>query len=423
MTSSTKPKNSLDVSLRVLPVLEQWDCHSCGICCKAHTVFLDDEDLKRLRAQQWDQHPDFKKISVTQRVGWLRPQFVLSQQKDGSCVFLTKDGLCSIHKEHGEPAKPWACRMFPFQVLPTAKGHVLTMRRNCPSAAANNGRPLRQHLDYVRSLADKAMPAGDPVPPRVVAASPRSWSDAQRVMDALQRLMLEELPVVRKLCHGLAFCDAIAQCKANRLSGEPLKELTALAESAAPAEAAKWFRDRLAPSPAGAVLFRQGAAEYMRFHPNIGDRPGLAERLRLLWAAVRIARGKGTLPRIHPDLPPADFNDLERPLGSLPAEVLRPIHSYFEAMVASGQYCGAGRAGWSVVDGYRALVFAYPVAMWALRWFSAGREPTVEDAVNVVCIVDRSHYYPLLNGYRHRKRLQTLSRLGDLSRAVVWLAR
>lgn len=421
---ATTTATKLRSPLRVLPIVEQWDCHSCGICCKAHTVFLDKDDLERLKSQEWEKHPDFAGKRITRRVGLFRQEHVLAQQKDGSCVFLTKDGLCSIHKEHGEPAKPWACRMFPFQVLPTAKGHILTMRRNCPSAAANKGRPLRKHLDYVRGLAGKAIPDEKKLlPPRIIAGTPRNWTDCLLVTDALQRLMLAELPLVRKLCHGLAFCETIAQCKPTSLVGGHLRELVEVAETSAPGQVAQNFREREPLSPAGAVLFRQAAAEYMRFHPNIGDRPGMLHRVKLLWAAIRIARGKGELPSIHPELPHARFEDLERPLGSLPAEVLQPIHSYFEAMTSSAQYCGAGRAGWPVIDGFRALAFAYPAAMWALRWFSAGREPTVDDAINVICIIDRSHYYPLLNGYRHRKRLHTLVRLGGLMRAIVWYAR
>lgn len=423
-TAAKTPLQPLSGPLRVLPVLEQWDCHSCGICCKAHTVILDADDLERLRSQNWEQHPEFRNTKIVRRIGLLRPEYVLAQRADGSCIFLTEDGLCTIHKEHGEPEKPWACRMFPFQVLPTANGNQLTMRRNCPSAAANKGRPLRQHIDYVRSLAAKVFPEkGKIAPPRIVPGAPTNWADSKRVTDALQRMMLAELPIVRRLIHGLEFCESLAGANPHALSGTKLRDAIRIFEEDAMSSGGKWFKDRIAPDGPASVLFRQSAAEYMRFHPNLGDRPGMRERVRLFWAGIRMARGKGQVPKIHPDLPPARFDDLEQPLGPLPPEVMQPIQSYFESMAASTQYCGAGRAGWSVVDGFRALALAYPVAMYALRWFSAGRTPTVADAVNVVCLVDRSHYYPLLSGSRHRRRLHLLAKIQQLPRVVVWYAR
>jgi hypothetical protein len=37
--------------------------------------------------------------------------------------------------------------------------------------------------------------------------------------------------------------------------------------------------------------------------------------------------------------------------------------------------------------------------------------------------LDRSHYYPLLAGYRHRQRLGILASLDELERLIVWYAR
>jgi hypothetical protein len=61
--------------------------------------------------------------------------------------------------------------------------------------------------------------------------------------------------------------------------------------------------------------------------------------------------------------------------------------------------------------------------MWTLRWLSNGRAPTPDDAIQTLVILDRSHYYPLLAGYRHRQRLGILARLDELENLAIYYAR
>src|SRR5205823_9000165 len=36
--------------IRHLPVLQNWDCHVCGTCCKEYLVTITDEERKRIEA-------------------------------------------------------------------------------------------------------------------------------------------------------------------------------------------------------------------------------------------------------------------------------------------------------------------------------------------------------------------------------------
>ncbi|QDU60209.1 Flagellin N-methylase [Planctomycetes bacterium Pan216] len=427
MSSTSTPSSATNtLPIRTLPIVEQWDCFACGQCCKGHTVVLDASETRRLSEQGWARHPDFKGVAVTQQVGLLGGPTALAQRPDGSCVFLTDEGLCRIHAEHGEAAKPWACRLFPFQLIPVGDHLRLTMRRTCPSAADNKGKVLKEHLGLVRELAPHALPEKleSLAAPGIVSRRSHPWADVRRVTDHFERIMLDErFPPVRRLLHLVRLCGHLAECRLGRVKGKALVDLVEVLATAASKEVNELLRERAEPSRTARILFRQTAGEYVRFHPNLGDRPSFAKRWELLRAAVRIARGRGEVPRVHPDMPVARFEDLERPLGGLLAEVVGPLNAYLEAMTASLQYCGAGRFGWSVVDGFRALALAFPVGLWVLRWLSQGREPTREDMIRTVCILDRSHFYPLLSGYRHRKRLDVLARQRGLERLIVWYAR
>ena len=41
-----------------LPVLQNWDCHVCGTCCKEYQVTISDEERRRIEAQGWDTQAD-----------------------------------------------------------------------------------------------------------------------------------------------------------------------------------------------------------------------------------------------------------------------------------------------------------------------------------------------------------------------------
>ena len=82
--------------------------------------------------------------------GFFRPTYRLAKQADGACVFLTAAGRCRVHELHGPQAKPRVCQMFPLQPVTIEGKTLVTLRRSCPSAAADQGRPVAEHLSALR---------------------------------------------------------------------------------------------------------------------------------------------------------------------------------------------------------------------------------------------------------------------------------
>jgi lysine-N-methylase len=75
---------------------------------------------------------------VIQQIG--RNRYRLAHQDDGACVFLDKKGLCRIHAKFGEPAKPLACRVYPYAVHPAGQQQLtVSLRFSCPSVVQNLG--------------------------------------------------------------------------------------------------------------------------------------------------------------------------------------------------------------------------------------------------------------------------------------------
>ena len=178
-----------------LPVLQNWDCHVCGTCCKEYQVTISNEEMQRIKAQGWDTEKDLGGWEPFKCVGppWAR-RYQLNHQPDGSCVFLSEQGRCRIHERFGYETKPLPCRLFPFVLVPTGDHWSVGMRFACPSAAENKGRPIPEHDVELRAFAAqlavreglKPQPDGTLVPPPLLQSGQRvAWPEVLRIRDVL----------------------------------------------------------------------------------------------------------------------------------------------------------------------------------------------------------------------------------------------
>jgi len=340
---------------------------------------------------------------------------------------LTEDNLCRIHRDLGEAAKPLVCRLFPFQLVPLEAFVYVTLRQYCPSAVADNGRPLAEHLQYIARLAEEGKLTLRPITlPAISPGCKRSWDDLLLIADALDRLMHDgRYPIVRRLVHGLRLCDLLEQSRLDKVGGDELAPLLdKLAASAASEEkTGEIFRQPRRPERAARLLFRQILFEYLRLHPDYHARAAWGERWRLIRAAVAFACGKGPLKFVEEYFPATTFESLEQPMGQVAEDLLRPIDRFFEKATTAKQYLLLGDTTWTLVDGFRSMAISHAVAMWLLRLTCGNRDPVLEDVFKVVRTIDRGQGYDGLLGHRHRRRIANLNRLGELSRILVWYAR
>src|SRR5258708_25918851 len=82
----------MPLPIRHLPVLQNWDCHVCGNCCKEYPVTITDEEKKRIEGQGWEKDLSFQHLSLFKKIGpFFRSRYQLNRRPDGSCVFLGDD--------------------------------------------------------------------------------------------------------------------------------------------------------------------------------------------------------------------------------------------------------------------------------------------------------------------------------------------
>lgn len=313
---------TMSFPLKQLPVVQNWDCHARGTCCKEYQIPVSEEERQRIEEQGWDEKEDLEGLPAFVRKGIWKRRYYLNHRSDGSCVFLSEEGRCRIHERFGYETKPLPCRLFPFVMVPVGDHWRVSMRFACPSAAANLGRPVPEHKNDLIAFADQLMAREDitPQPDGAIIRPPKlqigrraSWPDLIRFMDALLRILQKPgLTVERRLRSCLTFARECQQADLSLIEGERLGELLQILQGSAVEETPQDPGSVSPPSWVGRVLFRQALAVYTR--KDYGPKRGLARRGRmaLLGAAIQFARGKGSIPRLHDWLPEGTFEAVEK---------------------------------------------------------------------------------------------------------------
>jgi lysine-N-methylase len=416
----------MSMPLRSLPVVQNWDCHSCGSCCREYAVAVTDEERHRIEALGWDEEPLLAGKRPFVQVGpWWSRRWRLNERADGACVFLTEQNRCRIHELHGPEAKPLACRLFPFILVPVGDHWHVGLRFACPSAAADRGRPVAESEPEVRRWArmiEEREGLGDQVlpPPPLQPGQLVGWPDLLRFQQAVLALLRDRRDrVERRLRKCLALANLCRQARFEQVTGGKLAEFLDVLRGSLDDDVPANPEDVPPPTWVGRVLFRQLLAVYAR--KDRGNHKGAVtrNRLTLLRAAWRFARGRGPVPRLNGLLPATTFAQIEASAGALPAAAEEVLERYYLVKVASLQFCGPTQFRLPFWDGLESLAVTLPAILWLARAFSGvDREQAIVQAVSLVD--DHFGYNRLLGSRRFRFPVRLLARRGELEKLIAW---
>src|SRR5207302_635344 len=159
----------------------------------------------------WEQAEEFRDLPLFVRHGpWWARRYRLNHRGDGSCIFLSKEGRCRIHERFGAEAKPLACRIYPFMLIPAGGRWRVGLRFACPSAAKSEGRPLSVHetslIHLGRELEQRTgQNLATLPPPPLQAGQAVAWPDLLRFVQALTALVRDSrTPLEHRLRKCLA---------------------------------------------------------------------------------------------------------------------------------------------------------------------------------------------------------------------------
>ncbi|HEY8504841.1 MAG TPA: YkgJ family cysteine cluster protein, partial [Gemmataceae bacterium] len=413
--------------VRSLPVIQNWDCHGCADCCREYLVRVTDEERARIEAQGWEDDPALRGVRLFTRKGWRRPRYHLNRRADGACVFLDENHRCRIHARFGAGAKPLACRIYPFVLVPAGDHWRVGLRYACPSAAGNKGRPLGEHLPEVRDYAaglerqEGIGPGRLPGPPTHRGQS-CNWPDFFRFIAAFGAVMRDTSdPLERRLRRWLALAKVCREARFDRITGPRLTEFLEVMTAAVGEEVPERPEDVAPPGWLGRLVFRQALALYVR--KDTGPQRGISRRgrLALLWSAWRFARGTGRVPRLHAAIPEVRFEQAEEPAGPIPPAVEERLANYYRLKLESLQFCGKSNFGLPVWDGLASLALTFPAVCWLARVLRD--RPREEALVTALRIVDDNFgFNPMLGTGRQKFAVRLLAERQEADRLVAWYA-
>jgi lysine-N-methylase len=408
--------------------MQNWDCHSCGDCCRRMEGVITEEEKQRIEALDLADDPEVAPKP------WFAPasrgskKWRLAHRPDGGCVFLTAGNHCRLQERFGPEVKPFVCRLFPFLLIPAGDHWRVGMRFSCPSAATNSGRPVTEAQDdlthFSRLLEHyEGRSADSAAAPVLQAGQEIPWPDACRIALVLVEIVQDRSTrLERRLRKCLAVARVGGKTQWENVRGEKVtKFLRAVAGGIDP-EVGRDPAELPAPDRLfGKALFRVLLAIYARKDQNVYRASAVGRRLSRVFTGWRFARGRGRVPRVNEFLPETRFEAIEQS-AAMPPEVDETLERYYAVKLSSLQFCGPPNFNMPLWAGLDSLVLTLPMILWLARAFT-GLPPVkaVEQAIQVVD--DHFGGNPML-GFPHIQYLiRTMAERGEIEKLVAYFSR
>ncbi|MHC5537400.1 YkgJ family cysteine cluster protein [Singulisphaera rosea] len=418
----------MSIPIKHLPLIQNWDCQGCGDCCRTLEAVITDEDKRRIESLDLTDDPQVGPKPWFSPAGRGSKQWKLAHRPEGGCVFLTANNRCRLEERFGAGIKPFVCRLFPYILIPAGSHWRVGMRYSCPSAAANQGRPLVEAEDdlvYFSGLLEKHVGrSGESAPPPQLRADQNiSWPDLHRVVQVLVEIVQDRSdPLERRLRKCLAVARVCGYTQFDNLQGNRLSKYLQAVRSAVDTELPRAAEDLSPPDRLfGGILFRVFLAICAQRDLNVRRASGLWNRLVRVISGCRFVRGRGSVPRVNEFLPKITFDDVEQRVGRQP-DLDETLERYYVVKLNSLQFCGPPNFNLPLLAGLESLILTLPMILWLRRALS-DRPP--KEAVQLAIQIVDNHFggNPML-GFPHiQYLLRTMAQRGELDKLVAWYSR
>ncbi|MEK6644113.1 MAG: YkgJ family cysteine cluster protein [Planctomycetota bacterium] len=365
---------------------QRFDCRGCTNCCRDLVVHLTRLDREKIDRQNWARRIEGPAYVTLGR------ETVLNHRADGGCVFLTADGKCRIHAEHGAEAKPLACQLYPFTLEPGGGGVRVGIRFDCPTVARSEGTPLSSHRPALNALA-RSM--GEQMPGQfatssstvaLTASRPLSEQELDALVKRLDRVVVaEQVPLDARLASMCNLVETLRQARLDDVRDQRFTELLDLLME----ESSSMVTDLPPADARQRKLLRQNVFAHMEHITLTQARASFISSLRYRWGQFQRSR----LIANATDVAAARVDDVKPPLGDEAAESQRLLTRYLRARIACRSAFGSAYYGRPVLDGLCALLLAVATIGWLARYHAAkdGRDKfCFDDLMRAVGVVDRT---------------------------------
>lgn len=408
-------------SLPTPPDYQCYDCAGCGNCCRGiFAITATAEDYARIMAQGWGGHPALQGKTLFTPLGH---HYLVGHDAEGACVFLNERGLCRIHAQFGEPAKPLGCRVYPFVFVPVGTEARVDLRMDCPAAAASEGRPLTAHRPDMLRLLPLVMPpeAAELPPPPLFGGVTLPWPRLLRITEALEGVLTtRRLDITHRLLSALYFAALLQTPRLAELDDAAFADFLRTVREKVLEKVGAEEIVRRQPGGSVGMSFRQLLGVYGR-EDRRGQRGLAGWRLR---TSLALVFGRGAIPALRPGFPTPPFADIEFSFGIPSGEAAEALGRYYRMKLQSLAFCGRAFYGRGYLEGLQALLLTYPILLWFARVFAVDRQADQLETTDIhraIALVDHRHgRSPLLDHPAERARQRFLTDRATLRELIGW---
>lgn len=338
------------------------------------------------------------------------------KKRDNKCVFLDDDGLCAIHKKHGEEVKALACRLYPFHVLNWRDGKIsASFRFDCQAVSRNHGSPITKRKGVIKAFAKELKPG---------ARSNAAYNDsAKSSLDDLRAIAETYLKILSNNDISLAARLHYAASMLKFHSSPENHGFLENVEKSFENDAMEYMRqngdlfeavveDAPPPDKLKKMVFNYLLTGYVRVDEMVAGKSIIA-RVPRAKRALAIVRGKGSLADINPRCPdtsgmsPLDVLALEPNISQESEDV---ILRHAAAQLSTLHFCGNPGPNLTFEEGIRHLLLTQTVTLAITAMFEEARKrdgsfPDHPAAADAIRITDHTFYHSPFFALGHVRKM------------------
>ena len=392
---------------------QSWTCTGCGKCCTMWDIPVTIEEKERIEKLNIPGF-DFKNEEFFTQNKKFQHLFLI-KKRNNRCVFLGDDGLCIIHKLHGEAVKALACRLYPFHILRWSDGHPsISFRFDCVAVSENHGKKICEYRNEIRHFLTE-----------LGKSSKRSFaiyrkkvipklSALRSIADTYKDILFErEIPMESKLYYASRLLDFHADDSNKHNIMEPHSEFRddALAYIR---ENAENFAFVIADSePVNKLInmvFNYILSGYARVDEEVQLSSFFVGRISRAKSIFKFITGKGSLQELSAEYPDTEGFEALKTMAEMKVDKggMEILQRYMAVQLKSLHFCGNPGLNLTFEEGMRHLLLTYPMIIAAASLKAASekqRTITAMDISYAVRIIDHTFYHSPFFALRHVKRM------------------
>jgi len=398
---------------------QSWSCTGCGKCCTMWDIPVTKEEKERLEKLIIPGF-DFKKEEFFLPMKKHSNLFLI-RKKNNQCVFLDTDGLCIIHKLHGEPVKALACRLYPFHILKWRDDVVsASYRFDCTAVSTNHGEKICvQEKEIGRFLPELEKSGRRSTAVYTKNISPTLESLRTLALSYKDIIFEDQFALNIRLYYASTLVDFHAMpghseyiLKMNReFRHDTLQYLKENGDN---------FEYVIASAePADKVLkmvFSYILSGYARVDEETSSGILFSGRIKRAYSILKFITGKGSLKKLSNNYPDTYkipiLETMEKSILEWDAKQI--LKRYTAVQLEAMHFCGNPGLNLTFEEGIRHLIMFIPITVAIAALHSAARQTesdsqnlfiSLDDMTSAIRITDHTFYHSPFFRLRHVKKM------------------